>query len=32
MERFAKSHRTTLNELLGTHVPNPPSGSTSRLL
>ena len=32
MERFAKRHRKTLNELLGTHVANPPSDSTFRLL
>jgi len=31
-ERFAKRYRKTLNELLGTHVANPPSGSTFRLL
>jgi hypothetical protein len=28
MERFAKRHRKTLNELLGTYVVNPPSDST----
>jgi hypothetical protein len=28
MERFAKRHRKTLNELLGTHIANPPSDST----
>ena len=32
MGRFAKRHRKTLNELLGTHVANPPSDSTFRLL
>jgi hypothetical protein len=32
MERFAKRHLKTLNELLGTHVANPPSDSTFRLL
>jgi hypothetical protein len=32
MERFAKRHRKTLNELLGTHVSKPPSDSTFRLL
>jgi len=32
MERFAKRHRTTLNELLGTQVAKPPSDSTFRLL
>jgi hypothetical protein len=32
MERFAKRHRKTLNELLGTHVANSPSDSTFRLL
>ena len=32
MERFAKRHRKTLNELLGTHVAKPPSDSTFRLL
>ena len=32
MERFAKRHRKTINELLGTHVANPPSDSTFRLL
>jgi hypothetical protein len=32
MERFAKRHRQTLNELLGTHVTKPPSDSTFRLL
>ena len=32
MERFAKRHRKTLNELLGTHIANPPSDSTFRLL
>ena len=32
MERFAKRHRETLNELLGTHVAKPPSDSTFRLL
>jgi len=31
MERFAKRHRKTLNELLGTHL-KPPSDSTFRLL
>jgi hypothetical protein len=28
MERFAKRHRKTLNELLGTDVANPPSDAT----
>jgi hypothetical protein len=28
MERFAKGHRKTLNEPLGTHVAKPPSDST----
>jgi hypothetical protein len=28
MERFAKRHRKTLNELLGNHVANSPSDST----
>jgi hypothetical protein len=28
MERFARRHRKTLNELLGTLVANPPSDST----
>jgi len=32
MERFAKRHHKTLNELLGTHIANPPSDSTFRLL
>jgi hypothetical protein len=32
MERFAKRHRKTLNELLGIHVAKPPSDSTFRLL
>jgi hypothetical protein len=32
MERFAKRHRETLNELLGTDVAKPPSDSTFRLL
>jgi hypothetical protein len=32
MERFAKRHRKTFNELLGTHVVKPPSDSTFRLL
>ena len=32
MERFAKRHRKTLNELLGTDVAKPPSDSTFRLL
>ena len=32
MERFAKRHRQTLNELLGTDVAKPPSDSTFRLL
>jgi hypothetical protein len=32
MERFAKRHRKTLNELLGTQVTKPPSDSTFRLL
>ena len=32
MERFAKRHRKTLNELLGTHIGKPPSDSTFRLL
>jgi hypothetical protein len=32
MERFAKRHRKTLNELLGTQVAKPPSDSTFRLL
>ena len=32
MERFAKRHRKTLNELLGTHVAKSPSDSTFRLL
>ena len=32
MERFAKRHRKTLNDLLGTHVAKPPSDSTFRLL
>ena len=32
MERFAKRYRKTLNELLGTHIANPPSDSTFRLL
>ena len=31
MERFAKRHRTTLNELLGTDVAKPPSDSTEWL-
>ena len=32
MERFAKRHRKTLNELLGAHIASPPSDSTFRLL
>jgi hypothetical protein len=32
MERIAKRHRKTLNELFGTHIANPPSDSTFRLL
>jgi hypothetical protein len=32
MERFAKLHRQTLNELLGTEFGNSPSDSTFRLL
>ena len=32
MERFAKRHRKTLNELLVTQVAKPPSDSTFRLL
>jgi len=32
MERFAKRHRKTLNELLGTQVAKPPSDSTFRLM
>ena len=32
MERFAKRHLKTLNELLGTHVAKPPSDSTFRVL
>ena len=32
MERFAKRHRKTLNELLGTQIASPPSDSTFRLL
>jgi hypothetical protein len=32
MERFAKRHRLTLNELLGTHFCKSPSVSTFRLL
>jgi hypothetical protein len=32
MERFAKRHRKTLNELLGTQVAKPPSDFTFRLL
>ena len=32
MERFAKRHRNTLIELLGTHIASPPSDSTFRLL
>lgn len=32
MERFAKRHRKTLDELLGTHITKPPSDSTFRLL
>jgi DDE_Tnp_1-associated len=32
MERFAKRHRKTLNDLLGTHVVKPPWDSTFRLL
>jgi len=32
MELFAKRHRKTLNELLGTHIAKPPSDSTFRLL
>ena len=32
MQRFAKRHRKTLNELLGSHIAEPPSDSTFRLL
>ncbi len=32
MERFAKRHRKTLNELLGTQATKPPTDSTFRLL
>jgi hypothetical protein len=32
MERFAKRHRQTMNELLGTQIAKPPSDSTFRLL
>ena len=32
MERFAKRHCKTLNDLLGTHIGKPPSDSTFRLL
>ncbi|MEB3202872.1 MAG: transposase family protein [Synechococcus sp.] len=32
MEQFAKRHRKTLNELLGTQIATPPSDSTFRLL
>jgi len=32
MERFAKRHRKTINQLLGSHVSKPPSNSTFRLL
>jgi hypothetical protein len=32
MERFAKRHRKTLNELLSTQIASPPSDSTFRLL
>jgi hypothetical protein len=32
MERFAKGHHKTLNELLGTHITKPPSDSSFRLL
>jgi hypothetical protein len=32
MKRFTKRHRKTRNELLGTHIANPPSYSTFRLL
>jgi hypothetical protein len=32
IERFAKCHRKSLNELLGTHVAKPPSDSTFLLL
>jgi hypothetical protein len=32
MERFAKRHRKTLNQLLGTHIAKTPSDSTFRLL
>jgi hypothetical protein len=31
IERFAKRHLKTLNELLGTHIDSPPSDSTFRL-
>ena len=32
MERSAKRHRKTLNQLLGTHIANSPPDSTFRLL
>jgi hypothetical protein len=32
MERFAKRYRKTLNGLLATHIANPPSDATLRLL
>ena len=32
MERFAKRHRKTLNQCLGTHIIKSPSDSTFRLL
>ena len=32
MERFAKRHRNTFNELLGFHISKPASNSTFRLL
>jgi hypothetical protein len=32
MERIAKRHRKTLNELLGTQIAESPSDSTFRLL
>jgi hypothetical protein len=32
MERFARRHRKTLHDFLGTHVAKPPSDSTFRLL
>ena len=32
MERFAKRHRKTLNQLLGTHIAKSPSDSTFRWL